>query len=229
MSGVVRDGSGAPLDAYVYVLDEVEGLRTHFVTRTARDGSYVVGGIPDGAYHVCVDTNLFDLPEGETGYSPECLGDVPNLTATQGAGTVLSLHDDVVAGIDFALEEGVSLSIRVIDPEGNLLDTFFALGWDNVAAGVLAPQEFITSRGPGVARLTDLPAGAYYICAGDTLAGHGDRLPFEDTCHADLPAPALRWTQTGEGTAGAAADGATVIHLEPGDEEVVTITLPRRE
>lgn len=108
------------------------------------------------------------------------------------------------------------------------------MGWDRVVdGGVTDTQETngYLYGGPGVRRFADLPAGDCYVCVGDGR-WYVTTSEFEDRCYAGTAAPTpYTWAGPGPGTgtAAAAASGATVVHLVPGVEQTITITLPRRE
>jgi hypothetical protein len=230
--GSVTDEQGDPVDGYVYVLDELTGLADSEVARTARDGSFVVGDIPDGRVQICVDTSLYDLPTGQFGYAPECWGDVPNFVAGHGAGTVLTAAGQITRGVDFGLGLGSALTIRAVDPEGRPVSTYYAMGWDRVLGGIVTDTQETNGylSDGGVRRFSDLPSGDYYVCVGDGRWFMATS-EFEDRCYAGAAAPPpYTWAGSGAGTgtAAAAAAGATIVHLVPGAEQTITITLPRR-
>ncbi len=227
VTGRVTDEDGRPVEGYVYVLDAETGLADSYISLTAADGSYVVGGIEDADYHVCVDTNLYDLPEGQTGYAPECLDDVPNFTVSRGAGRAIDVAGDRHPATDFTLGAGAALVIKTVDAQGEPVSTYFSVGWDRVIEGAYVDTEetngFLRDE-PGVGKLSDLPAGSYYVCAGDGRWYIEDS-EYEDACFVDAPAPPpFHWVTNG-GTEAAQAAGATLVELAPGEEQVVVITL----
>lgn len=110
---VVAAAGGAPLELInIHVRDFNNGSIDRN-TWTALDGTYFIGGLPDGAYMVVAEDYNGDAEMWAKEFYPES-------DTYQGAGQVVISGSNALSGIDFTLEPGGSIAGRVVDAQTGL-------------------------------------------------------------------------------------------------------------
>jgi protocatechuate 3,4-dioxygenase beta subunit len=153
LSGLVLKEDGAPIvDA---IVDAYRDGTWFDFALTDADGAFAVAALPDGAYHLKVDTLGDYLDEWYGGAvvlhpdSPELDGAVP-VTLTNGVS---------VSGLEFRLGPGAEIRGTVRESGGGAVDGIY-LDLFNAAGERLF---FTRSDTNGAYRLGGLPAGTYYL------------------------------------------------------------------
>ncbi|MGB4809897.1 MAG: carboxypeptidase-like regulatory domain-containing protein [Candidatus Phosphoribacter baldrii] len=159
-----------------------------FTAVTAANGTYQIGGLPEGnSYTVCFDATAVDTGS-VTGYLNECYNNIAwgwKLPRPVGV-TALTVGSVPVTGIDAALAPSGGLKGLVTDPSG--------AGVAGVTVYLVRPSdtsyssEAVRTGADGTYLIGGVSAGSYRVCfraldAPGTVAFPGGLM---DECHADL-------------------------------------------
>lgn len=152
--GVVTDaGTGAPIEARIWIQGDSSGRWT---SRTDGSGSYVIRGLPSGAYQVRV---------GTAGYVEELFEDVPCPSVQQQCpgGTAVSVSPGSFVTVDFALSAGGEIAGVVTQASSgspiNLHSVrIIATDGQPVRETVTGPDGSYSAKG--------LASGTYYVRTG---------------------------------------------------------------
>ncbi len=149
ITGTVKDTSGNPIAGVTLTTSTNGCVGGGATATTGADGSYTIGGLPDGTY---------DVEASDAGFATRWY---PNTYTS--FGTITIAGGDAHTGIDFALEVGGSITGRATDPTNANLP---------VAGAFVSAFNFTcwasstSTAGDGTYTLSDLPPTALHLEAG---------------------------------------------------------------
>ncbi len=156
IEGTVRDGSAIALgNIDLDLFDAITGTRLRIGTTTLADGTYSIAGLAPGNYVLRCDPAL-DQGYAMSYYNGKLTKSTADILTVTSAG--------VLAGVDFVLGPGGSISGRVTDGEN--LRSVGNIDMDVLDAVTLLPldQDALTDA-DGQYTLAGLPPGAYVVRA----------------------------------------------------------------